>query len=164
MPRYPEEFKRSIVKKILSNSNSSLRQASKENSLPISTVHGWLKRYGDNQDNTKDLTKKYPNDWTLEERFNILVETAGLSAEECGIYCRQKGIYQYQLTEWHEIFMKTAIDSKNKEELAELKTLRAENKALKKELRRKDSALAETSALLILKKKADYLWGEIEED
>lgn len=163
MPRYPEEFKRSIVKNILSNSNSSLRQASKENGVPISTVHGWLKRYGD-PGNTKEPTKKYPNDWTLEERFNILVEIAGLSEEECGIYCRQKGIYQYQLTEWHEIFMKTATDSKNKEELAELKALRAENKALKKELRRKDSALAETSALLILKKKADYLWGEIEED
>jgi transposase-like protein len=164
MTRYSEEFKKSIIKKILSNQTTSLRHVAKENGLALSTTHGWLKKYGSDIDKTKELNKRSPNDWTLEERFNILAETAGLTEEARGIYCRQKGIYQYQLDEWREIFMKTKIDSKNNEELGELKALRAENKALKKELLRKDKALAETSALLILKKKADYLWGEIEED
>ena len=127
--------------------------------MALSTAHGWLKKYGNDIDKPKEL-KKSPNDWTLEERFNILVETVGLTEEARGIYCRQKGIYQYQLNEWHEIFMKTKIDSKNNEELAELKALRAENKALKKELLRKDKALAETSALLILKKKRIIFGGE----
>ena len=45
-----------------------------------------------------------------------------------------------------------------------LKKLQAENRALKKDLLRKDKALAETSALLILKKKADLIWGDFEED
>jgi hypothetical protein len=46
----------------------------------------------------------------------------------------------------------------------ELKTLRQENRNLKKDLNRKDKALAETSALLVLKKKADLIWGDLEDD
>lgn len=164
MATYPEEFKKNIVKKFLANSNISLRHISRENGIAISTAHGWIKKYGSDVENSQKLSKKSPNDWTLEERFNILIETASLTEEARSIYCRQKGIYQYQLTEWHELFMKTKIDVKNNEELTELRALRAENKSLKKELYRKDKALAETSALLVLKKKADYLWGEIEED
>jgi hypothetical protein len=42
--------------------------------------------------------------------------------------------------------------------------VREENRTLKKELRRKDKALAETTALLVLKKKAASIWGEPEDD
>lgn len=44
-----------------------------------------------------------------------------------------------------------------------MKTLRAENKALKKELNRKDRALAETAALLVLQKKVHEIWGNDED-
>ena len=37
--------------------------------------------------------------------------------------------------------------------------LRARNKELERDLNRKDKALAETTALLVLKKKADLIWG-----
>jgi cell division septum initiation protein DivIVA len=43
---------------------------------------------------------------------------------------------------------------------AEIRDLKRENASLKKELQRKDMALAETAALLVLKKKADSIWGE----
>jgi cytidylate kinase len=48
--------------------------------------------------------------------------------------------------------------------LSELKALKEENKRLEKEIRRKDKALAEAAALLILKKKAAMIFGEREED
>ena len=47
---------------------------------------------------------------------------------------------------------------------SEVKNLRAENNALKKELNRKDKALAETAALLVLQKKVRAIWGESEDD
>ena len=164
MARYTEGFKESIVKKVLSNRDTSLRQVARENGIAVSTAYGWFKRYGSGRELAKRSTKRSPNDWTSEERLNMLIETAHLTEEARGIYCRQKGIYSYQLDEWREVFMKEKTGSKKDEGLAELKALRAENKALKKELFRKDKALAETSALLILKKKADYLWGGTEED
>lgn len=55
------------------------------------------------------------------------------------------------------------VDTK-KSNTVELKALRNENKLLKQELRRKDSALAETAALLVLKKKATLIWGGLEDD
>ena len=60
--------------------------------------------------------------------------------------------------------MSNANQDKNQSRDAELKKLKAEIKLLKKELNRKDRALAETSALLILKKKANLIWGKDEDD
>jgi transposase len=44
------------------------------------------------------------------------------------------------------------------------KKLRDEIKRLQKDLRKKEKALAEMAALYTLKKKADELWGEHEEE
>ena len=41
----------------------------------------------------------------------------------------------------------------------ETKFLKHENKKLKKEINRKDRALAETAALLVLQKKVNDIWG-----
>lgn len=60
--------------------------------------------------------------------------------------------------------MSQKTTEKDREALAELKALRIENKQLKQEIRRKDSALAETTALLVLKKKAALIWGEPGDD
>ena len=49
-------------------------------------------------------------------------------------------------------------------ERAEMCELKAENKELKRDLYRKDRALAETTALLVLKKKADLIWGTEENE
>ena len=54
--------------------------------------------------------------------------------------------------------------SKQTSSSAENRQLKNENKALKKELRRKEKALAEAAALLILQKKANRLWGYDEDD
>jgi transposase len=160
---YAEDFMRSVVSKALSNPNTTTRQIAKEVGIAPSTVYGWVRKYGGGIKGLK-TARSASGDWTLEERFNMLLETANLSQEACSAYCRQRGIYQHQLTQWREAFMQPKIEAKHSQELAELKALRAENKALKKELNRKDKALAETSALLILKKKAAFLWGEEEED
>ena len=162
MKIYTEDFKKSIVQKALANPERSPRHTALEAGLGNSTLYGWIKRYGGNIE--KSPNKKSPQDWTLAERFNMLLETSGLTEEAKGAYCRQKGIYQHQLTQWREVFMNPKTETNHSKELAELKVLRAENQALKKELNCKDRALAETSALLILKKKASLLWGEIGED
>ena len=59
--------------------------------------------------------------------------------------------------------MKTQQPNKNQALQSENKKLKNENKQLALELRRKEKALAEAAALLILKKKADLIWGVDEE-
>jgi len=46
----------------------------------------------------------------------------------------------------------------------ELKESEKERKKLEKELARKEKALAETAALLVLRKKADAIWGDPEDE
>jgi len=126
-----------------------------------STLYGWIKQHRENDCNTSGSNKNNSN-WTTEERFNMLLETSSLTEEQQGAYCRHKGIYQHQLAQWKDDFMKQNPETKHLKATAELKVLRAENKALKKDLNRKNKALAETSALLILKKKASLIWGDPE--
>jgi transposase-like protein len=161
MKTYSEEFKNALVKKALLNPSTSPKRVAKEAGLGNSTIYGWIKKYGKISSSAASASKKSPGDWTLEERFNMLQETAKLSEQKLGAYCRQKGIYTHQLEQWREDFMKPRDTNKTKD-MTEVKALRTENRALKKELTRKEKALAEASALLILKKKAALLWGENE--
>lgn len=164
MRNYTESFKKALVKKALLNSSKSAALFAKEAGVANSTLYGWIKRYGDATINNGNNSSKGSDNWTKEERFNMLVKISSLSEEQIGAYCRRQGIYQHQLSEWKDEFMNKKARATDDKRSSELKVMKAENKALKKELRRKDKALAETSALLILKKKADLLWGDLEDD
>ncbi len=93
---------------------------------------------------------KRPQAWTREQRLEALLATHGLAEQELGAWCRQRGIHTHHLAQWRS----ELIGAVPERTLAsETRALRQENQALKKELRRKDKALAETAALLVLKKK-----------
>ncbi|MCK4608270.1 MAG: IS3 family transposase [Gammaproteobacteria bacterium] len=159
MRNYTESFKKALVKKALLNSSKSAALFAKEAGVANSTLYGWIKRYGDATINNGNNSSKGSDNWTKEERFNMLVKISSLSEEQIGAYCRRQGIYQHQLSEWKDEFMNKKARATDDKRSSELKVMKAENKALKKELRRKDKALAETSALLILKKKSRLALG-----
>jgi transposase len=50
------------------------------------------------------------------------------------------------------------------EDRRSLQQERQKNRKLEKELKRKEKALAEAAALLVLQKKARAIWGDAEED
>ena len=93
--------------------------------------------------------------WTAEAKLKAIVETAGLDETELGLYLRREGLYSTQITEWRteviahfETKPKCAKDARDE-------TIRQ----LEREILRKDKALAEASALLILQKKVELIWG-----
>ncbi|WFF72098.1 hypothetical protein [Proteiniclasticum sp. QWL-01] len=81
-------------------------------------------------------------------------------------YCHKKGIYAEQIERWKNACMQA--NGGVAEEANRLnKALRQRDKELKlmeKELLRKEKALAETAALLILRKKANAIWGNLTEN
>ena len=82
---------------------------------------------------------------------------SSLDVASVSTLCREQGIYPHHVKQWKlDLVSKSAGPSQSP---SELKNLRAENKALKKELRRKEKALAETAALLVLQKKVNEIWG-----
>ncbi len=90
----------------------------------------------------------------------VVIETACLSEVELGEYCRRKGLYPEQIAGWKNAFVQGASASISKAEREQLREQIATIKQLEKELHRKEKALAETAALLVLQKKFQALWEE----
>ena len=103
--------------------------------------------------------------WSAEDKFAVVLETATMNEAELAEYCRKKGLFVEQIIVWKEYCLQgnnaSAIE-KPGEDWIQTRLARKEIKQLKRELRRKDRALAETAALLVLRKKMRAIWGEDE--
>ena len=108
-------------------------------------------------------SEKRPQDWSASDRLNIIIEAAGLNDEEMNSLCRVKGIFPHHIDTWKAEF---STESPNKKTASntEAKHLKSKVKNLERELRRKEKALAETAALLVLQKKVNAIWGTSEDD
>jgi len=157
--QYPLQVRETAVKKTLTGHDST-RQIAEQMGVGLSTLQRWLREDKKSGEPVMSKDEKRPQDWTREERLNALLEAAKLSEEELGAWCRQKGIHTHHLEKWRKELAQEQPSGQN----TKSKQLKKEIKGLKKELNRKDKALAETSALLVLKKKADAIWGNDEED
>jgi len=102
---------------------------------------------------------KRPQDWRPEERLLALQESHGLSGEALNAWCRERGLFAHQLAQWQSDFCSAAQPRSSSDDRQTLRALKAENQRLERELNRKDKALAEAAALLILQKKVRALWG-----
>jgi hypothetical protein len=103
------------------------------------------------------LKKTESKKWTSKEKLRVISESLSLSEEETGILLRKEGLHSYQLEEWKaQILVSLAPKLKRVKSTDE----RDEQiKRLEQEVLRKDKALAEASALLILQKKVNLIWG-----
>ena len=158
MTGYSTEYKEMIVKRMLSEDGVSVRELVTETGISRSTLYKWRNQYGLNQ---SDASK-----WSGEMKFAVLLETASLNEVELAAYCRNKGLYVEDLASWKAEAIggysrQNIVDARLKKDL---QSMTKEAAKLKKELERKDKALAEAAALLILSKKANAIWGEPEEE
>jgi hypothetical protein len=93
---------------------------------------------------------------TAQEKLRLVLEASGLSEEELGAFLRREGVHEAELGAWRAKALEAAEGAlkaphgKRSKNTAERRKIRD----LERELRNKDKALAEVSALLILKKKA----------
>lgn len=87
------------------------------------------------------------NAWTAAQRLQALLESFVLSGPALHAWCRKRGLFEHQLTQWRESFCSSA-GPEARESKAALRELQ-----VKHELRRKERALAEAAALLVLQKK-----------
>lgn len=98
-----------------------------------------------------------PQDWKAEEKLRLLVEAEGLEGVALGNLLRREGLHEADLAEWRRAALGgLGPVTKSASGSAEARRVRD----LERELLRKDRALAETAALLVLKKKVQEYWGE----
>lgn len=104
--------------------------------------------------------------WSTRDKFLIVIETSTLSEIELAEYCRKKGLYVEQVKSWQNNCMQA--NGGAAQELATLQRREKETekdlKRVKKELQRKESALVETAALLVLRKNINAIWGPKDEE
>jgi hypothetical protein len=102
---------------------------------------------------------KRPKDWHPEERLAALQLTYGLQGEDLNAWCRGQGVFVHQLGQWKANFCRQGEIAEKRVEAHALQALKAEIHSLERELLRKDKALAEAAALLVLQKKFRALLG-----
>jgi predicted S18 family serine protease len=110
--------------------------------------------------------KATPERWSTQDMFSIVVERAKMSEIELAEYGRSKGLYIEQIQAWRDACMQAngGIAQQASQLQKENRIKDREIKQLSQELRRKESALAETAALLVLRKKARAIWGDNEDE
>ena len=162
--QYSEEFKASIIAKLLPPNNVSVPDLVKETGIPKDTLYTWRSKYRHAQGDTVADQRRQGSVLSNEEKFAIVLETASLNELELGEYCRRKGFYPEQIAGWKKAFIQGLNPRADKGEKTMLQQQAKTIKQLQSELHRKDKALAEAAALLVLEKKVQALWGETEDE
>lgn len=164
MYAYSLEFKKAAVEKYFNRGNKAVSEIINEIGISESAIYRWKAEF------TKiGVMKKQtkPQSRTADEKIKALIEYETSPAERRGEYLRQNGLYETIIIEWRnqiKLALSTNGDQLESKERKELLAEKKRNQQLEKELDRKNKALAEASALLILKKKADLIWGLAEEE
>ena len=155
---YTEEFKNSLISKALLRGDRSFLSISKEAGVAQSTVMGWLKK----RDKPLEMKKRTSSiKRSGKEKLKTLIEAGNLSEIELGVYLRREGLYSHNLEEWKSEFISIADSSRKPKHVKDERDQKI--KSLKRDLLRKNKALAEASALLILQKKVNLIWGNSDE-
>jgi transposase-like protein len=168
---FTDSFKIQAIEKALNRQEGiSIKDVAENLGIGHSTLQKWIRQAKNQQLNqpldgeSNAVTKeKRPQDWSVEERLNMVISCGSLDDEELSRRCREKGIYPHHLKQWKGEFIKQKPASSIPKSQNESKQLKDEIKSLQKELRRKDKALAETAALLVLQKKVNEIWGSSED-
>ena len=163
--RYSPERKEAVVRKMMPPRNRSIKELAQEEGISEATLFNWRRQARDRGLLLPDGDSG-PEGWSARDKFAAVLETAAFNEADLAEYCRTKGIYPEQLLQWRK-----ACERANNWDRESNRLLKAEKKAdrrrirkLEQELRRKEKALAEAAALLVLQKKAQAIWGDPEEE
>lgn len=158
---YTQEEKEQILKRVLPPNNESLSKVSKETGITKSTISTWKTKALEKRTIGKDKRTVKSN-----EKFKVVMEIYTMNEIELSKYCRENGYYIEEVKEWRQKCLEANDREVKREENYKKKytELKQQHKETVKDLNYKEKALAETAALLVLKKKLKKIYNEPEED
>ena len=162
---YSKEIKTVAIRMMIPPNSKTLTQINEQTNIPIATLAKWreeIRMNGHAAPGGEEQAEK----WSSRDKFLIVVETIAMNESELSEYCRQKGLFPEQVKQWQDVCQEanggTAADLA--EASRQQRAVEKELKGVRKELQRKESALAEAAALLVLSKKAEAIWGTHDEE
>lgn len=159
--QYSDSFKSQIVRRLSGPKAMTATALAQEVGIAQPTLSRWLTE-ATLRSMTVDEPKspKSSKDWTPVEKFRALAQAEGLDGEALGAFLRREGLHEAQLTEWRQAAQAAlGAPSGGKQSRADVKRV----KELERELNRKEKALAEVSALLVLKKNMSAYWAGVDD-
>lgn len=160
---YSKEQKEEISNRLLPPFNVPIAEMSKETGIPVSTLSTWKQKHR-KRIKKAEADIKPGKELSSREKFLVVMETFSFSEIQLAEYCRTKGLYVEQVKKW----LGVCLDANSKEKVIpenlknELQQEKKKARMLEKELNRKEKALAETAALLVLRKKLGAILGDQE--
>lgn len=163
MAKYSQEKRDYALALMSPPNNMTVAQVSVRTGVTEPTLYAWRTQ-------ARDAGRAVPGDggspdgWRSEDKFAVVVETMGLAQAELAEYCRKKGLHVEQVTQWRATCMQANSSAATQACASSLAQERKRSRELEKELRRKEKALAEAAALLVLSKKLEAFRKGRDED
>jgi transposase len=155
--RYGQSFKDRAVARLLPPEGASVEVVAREVGIGAGTLERW-----------REEAQSRPargRDWAACARLEAVITTAALDEAGKSAWCREHGVYPAELAKWHA--SATAALAEPEEARASPQATRQDKKRIKeleRDLLRKDRALAETAALLVLSKKVAAIFNKGEDE
>ena len=144
MARYGQPFKDAVVARLLPPESSSLETVSRKIGISIPTLERWRAAALASNDGRPH--------WTPAARLEAVIATAAMDEAARSAWCREHGLFPADLDRWQQDAL-SGLGEPRDDGATEAKQERRRIKELERDLSRKDTALAETAALLVLSKK-----------
>jgi transposase len=157
MARYGQAFKNKVLAKLLPPNTATLEQVSQEMGVSIDTLERWRAQ--------SLTTPARERAWSASSRLSAVITTAAMDEATRSAWCREHGVYPQELDAWRASATQAlAAPEEARASPKETAADRRRIKELERELRRKDKALAETAALLVLSKKLEAIFHKGEDE
>lgn len=167
---YTDSFKAKMVQRLSAPNAISAIKLSKEVGVSQSALSRWLELAR----TVGPMSKERPSDRAVQtgstrsagEKIRIVMAAAALGPGELGAFLRREGVHEAELEQWRVAVVDGATSAlegsatRPSSRGADTKRI----KELERQIRRKDKALAETAALLVLQKKVQEIWGDGDDD
>lgn len=150
---YSLAFKQKMVQRLTGKGAASAAQLSRETGVRQQNLSRWLEE-------ARSLPlvaseNRSMREWTVEQKARVLTEASNLSGEQLRACLEREGVRLVDFERW-----RIALEEDGRESAATTKHIRN----LERELARKERALAEAAALLVLKKTVANLHHDEDDD
>jgi transposase-like protein len=156
MARYGLKFKERVVARLLAPESAPVEEVSNKVGVSVTTLERWRAEILARPDAERS------REWSPAARLEAVIATAPLDDTARSAWCREHGVYPAELDSWKRDAI-GGLGEPRTENAAAAKQDRLRIKELERELRRKDKALAETAALLVLRKKLAAIFHDDED-
>lgn len=154
--RYAKELKDKVVARLLPPESASVESVAAEVGISAATLERW--RAAALSEPTQQRS------WTAAARLEAVLSTAALDEASKSAWCRSHGLYPQELVQWRQAALQALQQPGSATLSANTRQERHRIKELERELRRKERALAETAALLVLSKKLEAIFPRGEDE